>query len=65
MRLYIQAIGAATLEGSTFVVEARAMLRELSHPDVVPHELLGALERRPSTPFEKYLVQAVRTSSLQ
>lgn len=60
---YITALFKLARHGNTFAVEANAMIRELSAPEVVAHEFFFHIDADPDSPFESCLRQEARKVS--
>ena len=54
---YITALFKLARHGNTFAIEANAMIRELTAPEVVAHEFFYHIERDPANAFESCLKQ--------
>lgn len=57
---YISALFKLARHGNTFALEANAMIRELSAPEVVAHEFFFHIEHNPANAFESLLRQEAR-----
>lgn len=59
IRVYLKAIQSTADTSPTFCDQARALLRELSQPEVVIHERLTWIDRDPQDVFELYIQKLV------